>query len=399
MSGMAKNPPEGLGNDFLDEIVAIPTYSGNEFPLAGNKGNLAGTAAGASSMLQQSSGKGSSHVRSAGGGGGGGGGYEGTEAMFPLGLNLKQEKTCSEEGSGSGKQLGEGKDTRTRAEQVREYRRQIILHYQPLQRELYTLNPGKFFAPSFIKAVSENTEASLRSIISEHSPGIYTFEMLQPSFCELLLSEVENFEKWVKKKEIQIMRPNMMHSYGVVLDDFGLETMLAKLMEDFICPISKVFFPEAGGLTLDSHHGCVVYYGKDWAVKESCHADDSDVTLNVCLGNQFSGGEQFFRGIRCGGHQFTGVHPLEAIVDYSHVPGKAVLHHGRLRNGAKATTSGHRINLLLWCRSSVFREMERYQKNFPSWCRCCQLDEKDRLRQSVSATKLELSRNKELREG
>ena len=34
------------------------------------------------------------------------------------------------------------------------------------------------------------------------------------------------------------MRPNTMNKYGVVLDDFGLENMLEKLMEDFIRPIS-----------------------------------------------------------------------------------------------------------------------------------------------------------------
>lgn len=40
----------------------------------------------------------------------------------------------------------------------------------------------------------------------------------------------------------------------------------------------------------------------------------------------------------------------QEIFDYSHVPGQAVLHRGRHRHGARATTSGHRINLLLWCR-------------------------------------------------
>lgn len=30
--------------------------------------------------------------------------------------------------------------------------------------------------------------------------------------------------------------------------------------------------------------------------------DDSEVTLNVCLGNQFVGGELFFRGTRCEKH-------------------------------------------------------------------------------------------------
>lgn len=30
--------------------------------------------------------------------------------------------------------------------------------------------------------------------------------------------------------------------------------------------------------------------------------DDSEVTLNVCLGREFSSGELFFRGVRCGKH-------------------------------------------------------------------------------------------------
>lgn len=52
------------------------------------------------------------------------------------------------------------------------------------------MNPTTFFVPAFLKAINDNTEQSFRSIMSEPSPGIFTFEMLQPRFCELLLSEV-----------------------------------------------------------------------------------------------------------------------------------------------------------------------------------------------------------------
>lgn len=38
------------------------------------------------------------------------------------------------------------------------------------------------------------------------------------------------------------------------------------------------------------------------------------------------------------------------MYDYTHIPGRAVLHRGRHRHGARATSSGLRINLLLWCR-------------------------------------------------
>ncbi|KAL3570809.1 hypothetical protein D5086_028058 [Populus alba] len=275
---------------------------------------------------------------------------------------------------------------RTRAQKHREYRQKIISHYKPLKRELYTMHPVTFFVPSFMKAINDNTEDSLRSIISQPSPGVLTFEMLQPRFCELLVAEVENFEAWVNDTKFRIMRPNTMNKYGAVLDDFGLETMLDKLMDGFIRPISKVFFPDVGGATLDSHHGFVVEYGKDWDVDLGFHVDDSEVTLNVCLGKQFSGGELFFRGTRCDKHVNTGSQP-EEIFDYSHIPGRAVLHLGRHRHGARATTSGHRINLLLWCRSSVFREMKKYQKDFSNWCGECSREKKERQRASIAATK------------
>lgn len=50
---------------------------------------------------------------------------------------------------------------------------------------------------------------------------------------------MENFENWVNEAKFRIMRPNTMNKFGAVLDDFGLETMLDKLMEGFIRPISK----------------------------------------------------------------------------------------------------------------------------------------------------------------
>lgn len=281
---------------------------------------------------------------------------------------------------------------RTRDQKHREYRQKIISNYQPLYRELYTLNPATFFVQSFLKAFSasdKNKDESIRSIMSEPTPGVYTFDMLQPRFCEMLLSEVENFEKWVHETKFRIMRPNTMNKYGAVLDDFGMESMLEKLMEDFVRHISKIFFHDVGGYSLDSHHGFVVEYGMDRDVELGFHVDDSEVTLNVCLGKQFTGGELFFRGVRCEKHVNSETHP-EEIYDYAHFPGRAVIHRGRHRHGARATTSGHRINLLLWCRSSVFRELKKHQKEFLSWCGECQREKQARLLQSVAAKKMEL---------
>lgn len=52
------------------------------------------------------------------------------------------------------------------------------------------MHPSAFFLPTFLEAITIKTEESFRSIMTEPTPGVYSFEMLQPSFCEMLLEEV-----------------------------------------------------------------------------------------------------------------------------------------------------------------------------------------------------------------
>lgn len=69
---------------------------------------------------------------------------------------------------------------------------------------------------------------------------LYPFRYLRILFmCYCLTMQIDNFERWVGETKFRIMRPNTMNKYGAVLDDFGLDTMLDKLMEGFIRPISK----------------------------------------------------------------------------------------------------------------------------------------------------------------
>jgi len=65
-----------------------------------------------------------------------------------------------------------------------------VIILQPRYREIYVIDPTTFFVPTFLKAINDNTKESFRSIMCEPAPGIFTFEMFQPLFCELLLSEV-----------------------------------------------------------------------------------------------------------------------------------------------------------------------------------------------------------------
>ncbi|KAI3502222.1 hypothetical protein L1887_30254 [Cichorium endivia] len=95
---------------------------------------------------------------------------------------------------------------------------------QPLFRELYQLNATNFFVPYFVNAFMANDNdrnQSKKYIMSGPVPGVYTLNMLQPHFYEMMLSEVETLEKWIVETKLSTMRPNTMNNYGVVLDDFG----------------------------------------------------------------------------------------------------------------------------------------------------------------------------------
>src|SRR5262249_39829619 len=147
-------------------------------------------------------------------------------------------------------------------------------------------------------------------------------------FCAELLDEIAYFEAWCTRKDLPLIRPNTMNNYGAVLDSFGFQTFLQQLMVEYVMPLAAQFYPEVGGGALDGHHGSVVEYkpGKD--EKLDFHVDASDVTLNVCLGKEFTGGELYFRGVRCGECQQTAWRPEEEF-DVAHVPGRAILHRGR----------------------------------------------------------------------
>ncbi|CAM6105754.1 unnamed protein product [Calypogeia fissa] len=271
-----------------------------------------------------------------------------------------------------------------RARKHREYRERIRHNYQPLHQELYALDPEQFFERTFLDAVKEGTEEAFRKILTEHSPGVFTFTMLDPKFCSMMLDEVEHFENWAQEAKVKVMRPNTMNNYGAVLDDIGMEGMLNDLMTSYINPIAAVLFVNVGGASLDTHHGFVVEYSMDRDLDLGFHVDDSEVTLNVCLGKEFDGGELFFRGVRCDKH-VNGESRPEEVLEYSHVPGRAILHAGRHRHGAKAITAGQRTNLILWCRSSEFRELKKYQRDFSSWCGECLMKKKERRRRLSNA--------------
>lgn len=246
-----------------------------------------------------------------------------------------------------------------------EYQKFVLAHYSPLFPHLYTLKET-IFVPSFQKAIHTKTKEAFLDILEEIHPGIYSFSLLRPCFCEQLLEEMAWFEKWCLKNHLHKQIPNTMNNYGVVLDDFGWWPFFQKFMENYIAPLASFLYPEVGGDSLDQHHCFIVEYALEKDLALDFHVDASEVTLNVCLGKEFSGGKLYFGGIRCAIHQQTSPLPDEEFY-LEHQLGKAILHQGKHRHLATEINKGERFNLILWCKSQKFQKNYKKQE-CPTWC-------------------------------
>jgi hypothetical protein len=251
--------------------------------------------------------------------------------------------------------------------QLQEYCALLQERYAPRHPHLFALRE-EMLVPSLRQAVRSKRPDVLRALCTEVYPSVYTFDMLQPRFCADLLEEIAHFEQWCLENELPLLRPNTMNHYGAVLDTFGFQEMLQRLMLEYVAPFAALFYRDVGGDTLDSHHGFVVAYQPEKDLALDFHVDASDVTLNVCLGKKFSGGELYFRGVRCGVCQQTPPLPAEEF-QISHLPGRAILHRGRHRHGAHPLRGGERYNLILWCNSSHYdgRHDKTHDPAFCGW--------------------------------
>lgn len=240
-------------------------------------------------------------------------------------------------------------------------------YYKARHPELYFFQPEIFLVPSVLHMLRDGSDAVVRRTVCAHGPLLYSFDLLQPRICTLLLEEVQNIERWLLQFNVRKIAPHSLNNNGVVIDDFGLAPVLDMLVQQCVAPLASVLFPQLGRAPLDSHHGYVVSHSPNQEPSVGCHVDNSEVTLNVSLYSPMEGGELYFKGVRCTQHLNDPERDLE-MAEYKHVPGRALLHLGKHRHGAHAVVKGKRANLVIWCRSSQFREKSAPAFVCPPWC-------------------------------
>jgi hypothetical protein len=240
--------------------------------------------------------------------------------------------------------------------------------------------------------------AELTDLMDEEVPDVYSLPVLGAEFGNLVCDWIDEVSGRVQRRlptsaslgsrsETISPEPSIVTTippgddeYFVSLSrrpfdlsDVGLDWLVNLLFHVVVRPISVHLFrddesseaaaasssstlPVVPLSSLDWVQGFVAAYAPDPTPSQPrqhlvAHTDDSEVTLNVCLGRVgFGGGLLSFSGLR-GTPRATGAAAQVVTDEYEPQPGRAVLHAGRHFHSVSPVTSGSRYALVLWARS------------------------------------------------
>lgn len=192
------------------------------------------------------------------------------------------------------------------------------------------------------------------------APGVVRTPLLTPEACARILRVAD-----ARASGAAARPPNSMHEAGAMLEAMGMERLVVELIGGPLGALVADEFAAFGGASIDHHHSYLVDYGRDGDDDLGFHVDDSEVTLNLCLGESFSGAELVMMGLRCERHRQDAVRPGEEL-EVEHEPGFCVLHAGRHRHRVDPILRGRRRNLIAWLRSSAVRRDP--PEGCPPWC-------------------------------
>jgi hypothetical protein len=250
------------------------------------------------------------------------------------------------------------------------------------------------------KAQVELDAGYLEKLMEEESSGggdVYSFPLLSHEFCTLLQTFVRTIWYEIEQEDASINNASSASSTTDAIDEssqpapppppdrrnrlllrdldcLGLSWLNDLLFHLIVRPISRHLYQEtdiegynngSGKTTagrgadtalpeLDWRHGFIASYSARPSLQLPRqrlvpHTDDSEVTLNVCLGDVFEGGDLQFWGYR--GVGTPGVPTADEEDVYVPQIGRAIIHAGRQLHEVTEVTNGDRFALIMWTRS------------------------------------------------
>lgn len=232
-----------------------------------------------------------------------------------------------------------------------------INDWKPLDEQLY-----KSWIPHLL--VDTPLEPSV-ALVNSIGPDLHHLQLFSDEGCKRLCAELDAFEAWARRYQVEVVPPNSMHRYGMILSEIGFEEPIRELCEH-LYPILAPLYPELHSDRLDGHHAFLVSYSNREGDRDlGFHVDNSEVTLNLTLETHGEGGELYFHGRRCEHHRQM-PHRVEEEAIVKHQLGGLLIHAGAHRHGVYPINNGRRRGIIVWLSSSAYRENRSV--GCESWC-------------------------------
>jgi hypothetical protein len=212
------------------------------------------------------------------------------------------------------------------------------------------------------KTTVELDAGYLQELMDEEISDVYTFPLLSKEFCKRL-------EEYVRAVMSLTDTAEFEHLQIKDLDTVGMGWINDLVFHLVMRPISRHIYKETEAKgDLDWRQGYIAAYSASPSKAKPrqrlvSHTDDSEVTLNICIGDVFEGGLLAFRGLR--GDSDAGA----LGGDYQPQIGRALLHAGRHLHEVTRVTSGERFAYIMWARS--------WSGTRSQTCACCWLNRRE----------------------
>lgn len=198
-----------------------------------------------------------------------------------------------------------------------------------------------------------NLNSGKRDFLNKAGGNVYYGKILNNIFCNLVMQKIKSFELFEYEQLTE--QANSMHKNAILLEDLGLDDFFKEFFREILIKVIHSIFPERINQEFDGIHGYIVRYGDSKDKNLAFHVDDSLVTMNLCLNEEFSGSDLIFHGVRCPMHLDTPSMPEEEVV-INHQKGFTVIHGGKNRHYVNSIIDGNRYGLILWCQNSKERD-------------------------------------------
>lgn len=221
--------------------------------------------------------------------------------------------------------------------------------WEPRCSKIATLDESAL-APEFKAMVDAAKEGKAAAVLAagdklieyDSRLGVYTFPLFTDEFCDEIVKELTTFVASGR----QTSRANSNNRHSLKLSELGFDGMLKPLAQLFTEPLARALLPgmATGRLRFTQGHTVQrVFDGVESPIpgsnRGSRHYDGSDVTLNVNIGGEWTGGDLLM---------FADHQAAEPAFRVPQKKGWAAFHPGRVMHQAALLESGYRYNLVIW---------------------------------------------------